>query len=451
MGNPVPEWTSAAGEPLSHAIGRLGEREAAFFLGQEGWVVLYGPGGSQRFPRGGTQRVHQPTTKGLDLIAFNPKDGSVLILDNKAGGGAHAVNDVSAFTSDLGKKLKNRIAKLERGRAHLPPWALKDMDRSIAALKEAEGALAGKGKWPSKVRLAISNAAGNATGLSKELAKQLADKGIHFIDVNAAKKVAAPSKLRRGILRAAAQRMRQKTAGAELKALEKLAGRRVAGATGRAGVEALEKAAAKATGKALLRAGAKAAARRTMSLLPVVGWGFAAKDAVAGVEDILRGHTARGLAGIGMAVADVGSDLLHIGNAVSGVGGTALSLGLQGGLIAGQLGIEMDRLKEKMDELQKEIRDKGRVPDDRRLRDEFGLDEEAIADLKKSIAEQDSAPPTADDLPPPPDWGQGWDLEWPEGPQPPPQPKLHHAPGRIVPPPTAPAGPSVPFWNQPIA
>ncbi|TCI00774.1 hypothetical protein EJV46_00920 [Roseococcus sp. SYP-B2431] len=447
MGNPVPEWTSATGEPLSHAIGRLGEREAAFFLGQEGWVVLYGPGGSQRFPRSGTQRVHQPTTKGLDLIAFNPKDGSVLILDNKAGGGAHVVNDVSAFTSDLAKKLKNRITKLERGRAHLPPWALKDMDRGIAALKEAEQALAGKGKWPSKVRLAISNAAGNATGLSKELAKQLADKGIHFIDVNAAKKLATPSKVRRGILRATAHRLRQKTAGQELKALEKLAGRRVAGAAGRAGVEALEKAAAKATGKALLRAGAKAAARRTMSLLPVVGWGFSAKDAVAGVEDILRGHTARGLAGIGMAVADVGSDLVHVGNAVSGVGGTALSLGLQGALVAGQLGIEMDRMKDKMEELQKEIRDKGRIPDDRHLRDEFGLDEEAIADLKKSIAEQDSSPPTPDDLPPPPDWGQEWDMEWPEPPPPPP----HHAPGKPVPPPAAPTGPNAPFWNQPIA
>jgi hypothetical protein len=263
MGTPVPEWTSATGEPLSHAIGRLGEREAAFFLGQEGWVVLYGPGGSQRFPRSGTRRVHQPTTKGLDLIAFNPKDGSVLILDNKAGGGAHVVDDVSAFTSDLRKKLQNRIAKLERGRAHLPPWALKDMDRGIDALKQAEQSLGGKGKWPSKVRLAVSNAAGNATGISKELAQKLAGKGIHFIDVNAVRQVAAPSKVRRGILRAAAQRLRRKTAAEELKALEKMAGRRVAGAAGRASAEALEKAAAKATGKLLLRAGAKAAARRT--------------------------------------------------------------------------------------------------------------------------------------------------------------------------------------------
>src|SRR5688572_4502405 len=224
MGTPVPAWTTATGEPLAHAIGRLGEREAAFFLGKEGWVVLYGPGGSQRFPRGGTLKVHQPTTKGLDLIAFNPKDGSVLILDNKAGGAApHLVDDVSAFTNDLRKKLQNRIAKLERGRAHLPPWARKDMDRGINALKQAAGSLAGHGSWPQSVRLAVSNAAGNATGISKDLARKLSGKGIQFIDMNVAKQVASPTKARRGILKAAASRFRKQATELELKALQKAA------------------------------------------------------------------------------------------------------------------------------------------------------------------------------------------------------------------------------------
>jgi len=453
MGIPVPEWTSATGEPLSHAIGRLGERDAAFFLGKEGWVVMYGPGGSQRFPRSGTLRVHQPTTKGLDLIAFNPKDGSILILDNKAGGGAHLVDDVSAFTSKLRQKLQNRIGKLERGRSHLPGWATKHMDLVIAELKQAEQALAGNGKWPAKVRLAVSNAAGNATGITKDLARKLAGKGIHFLDMNAVKAVASPGKVRRGIIKAAAGRMRKAAAAAELKALEKLAARKAAAkAATRAGAEALEKAAAKATGKALLRASAKAAARRTASLLPIIGWGFSARDAVAGVEDIFRGHTARGLAGIGMAAGDVASDFLHLGDAVSGVGGTALSLGVQGGLIAGQLAIEMDRMKDKMDALQKEIHDKGKLPDDRRLHDEFGLDDEAIADLKKSIAEQDTASPTEDDLPPPPDWGQEEELDWPEEPSNSP-PHSPATPLRPLPPSRGPVSPpsNVPFWNQPIA
>jgi hypothetical protein len=456
MGVPVPEWKSASGEPLSHAIGRLGEREAAFFLGQEGWVVLYGPGGSQRFPRSGTRRVHQPTTKGLDLIAFNPKDGSVLILDNKAGRAAHAVDDVSAFTSRLRQKLQNRIGKLERGRAHLPPWAVKDMDRGIAALKQAEQALGGKGKWPETVRLAVSNAAGNASGISNDLARKLAGQGIHFIDMNVVKAVASPTSLRRGIIRAAAARFRREAAGAELKALEKLATRKVGGkAAARAGGEAMEMAVAKATGKALLRASAKAAARRTASLLPIIGWGFSARDAVAGVEDIMRGQTARGLAGISMAVGDVASDFLHIGDAVSGVGGTALSLGVQGGLIAGQLAVEMDRMKDKMDELQKEIRDRGGLPEERRLRDEFGLDDEAIAELKKGLAEQDTKPPTEDDLPPPPDWGQEEDLEWSEPPARslPQGSRAPALPGRTAPLPPRPMSPpsDVPFWDQPIA
>lgn len=460
MGIPVPEWTSASGEYLQHAIGRLGERDAAFMLGRDGWIVLYGPGGSTRMPRGGTRRVHQPTTKGLDLIAFNPKDGSVLILDNKAGSsGGKVIDDVGAFTKDLRRKLLNRIAKLERGKAHLPPWAVKDMDRALKSLKQAERSLGGVGSWPGKVRLAVSNAGGKYTGLSKDLTKKLAGQGIHFIDMNTVKKVATPSKVRRGILHAAAKRFRGQAASAELKALEKLAVRKAGGkAVARAGAEALEKAVAKATGKALLRAGAKAALKRTASLLPVIGWGFAAKDAVAGVEDILRGHTARGLAGIGMAVGDVGSDFVHIGNIVSGVGGTALSLGLQGGLIAGQLKLEMDRLQEKFDRLLQEIRDSGAIPDDRRLHEEFEMDDEAIQELKQGIASQDTTPPDASDLPPPPDWGQDEELSWPEGrpeiipdveraPLQPPRPGLRPPPfPRPVP---TPVGPN--FWDQPIA
>ena len=129
--------------------------------------------------------------------------------------------------------------------------------------------------YTSKVKLAVSNAAGNATGISKDLARKLASKGIHFIDVNAAKAVAKPSKLRRGIVRAVVSGLRKAAGAGELKALQKLALRKAAG---RAGVEAMEKAVAKATGKALLRAGAKAAARRTASLLPIIGWGFSARD-----------------------------------------------------------------------------------------------------------------------------------------------------------------------------
>ena len=445
MANPAPEWTHATGEYLNHAIGRLGERDAAFFLGQNGWVVMYGPGGSTRFPRNSPLRVHQPTTKGLDMIAFNPHDGTVLILDNKAGGAAGVIDEVSAFEKDFAKKLKNRIGKLERAKAGLPGWAAKDMEKVIGELKQAERALAGNGKWPAKVRLAVSNAAGNATGMSGRLAKKLSGHGIQFLDISRMKAVAKPTKARQAAIKAVVGRLRRATSKAELEALEKLAEHRITGkGAARVGAEVLEKTVAKATGKALLRASAKAAARRTASLLPIIGWGFSARDAACGVEDILRGHTARGLAGIGMAIADVSSDLLHLGDAVSGVGGTALSLGIQGGLVAGQLALEMDRAKEKMEALEQEIHDKGTVPDDRRLRDEFGLDDEAIADLKKNMTQPDTTPPTANDLPPPPDWGgPEEDREWPDLPTP-------AAPNQPVPL-IVPAPGNIPFWQQPIA
>ena len=449
MGKPPTEWVSATGEYLNHAIGRFGERDAAFFLGQNGWLVMYGPGGSTRFPRSSPLKVHQPTTKGLDMIAFNPHDGTVLILDNKAGGAGGVIDEVSAFEQNLGKKLKNRIAKLERGRAGLPSWASKDMDKVIDELKHAERALAGKGKWPSKVRLAVSNAGGNAGGMSSRLAKKLGGKGIHFLDINGMKAVAKPTKARQVAVKAVVSRLRKATTKAELEALEKLAEHRLArrGAA-RLGAEALEKAVAKATGKALLRAGAKAAARRTMSLLPIIGWGFSARDAACGVEDILRGHTARGLSGIGMAIADVGSDFLHLGDAVSGVGGTALSLGVQGGLIAGQLALEMDRAKDKTEKLQQEIHDKGTLPDDKRLREEFGLDDEGIADLKNSIAKPDTSAPNEEDLPPPPDWGGPEEnREWPDPPAVTPGAGLPNQPTPVP----VPAPQGVPFWKQPIA
>jgi len=451
MTSPHLDWTSAEGEYLQHAVGRYGEQTLGFHLGQDGYIILYGPGGTTRFPRADTRKVHQPTTKGLDMIAYHPKTGEILILDNKAGAAGGAIDDVSAFTRDLRKKLLNRIAKLERGRAHLPPAAQKHLDDALKSLKQAERALGGHGAWPKKVSLAVANAAGAARGIAPELAKKLSRFGIRFIDVNAARSAARAPKTGRLIAKAAASRLRRAAAGAELGFLKGVA-KQAAGkaATGKA----MGKAVAKATGKLLLRAAASKAAKRTASLLPVIGWGFAAKDAVAGVEDILRGHAARGMAGVGMAISDVASDFLHIGDAVSGVGGTALSLGAQGALIAGQLAIEMDRMKEKMQALQDEIERTGKLPDERRLREEFDLDDEAIADLRKEMAQAESTEPDEEDLPPPPDWGQQWEEIWPE-------PPIHRSPApspvhRDIPAPRprapvpAPPGPP-PFWNENIA
>src|SRR5262249_11839713 len=202
-------------------------------------------------------------------------------------------------------------------------------------------------------------------------------------DMNKAVAVIRPRLISRVRGNAAATRFRKQAIEAELKALKKLAGKRAGGLVKTRVGKALERAIPKTVGKMLLRASAKKAAKRVGSLVPVIGWYFNAKDAAAGVEDILRGHTARGLAGIGLAGADLAAELLHVGDAVSGVGGTALSLGVQGGLMAGQIGIEMDRLKDKMEELQREMERLDGLPDEGRLRDYYEMDDDAIAELKQ--------------------------------------------------------------------
>src|SRR5262249_31169624 len=110
----------AEGEYFNHGIGRLGEQTVADWLGTNGYVIMYGPGRSTRPPRGSPYRVHQPTTKGLDIIAFRPSDGEILVLDNKAGIGGGSVTEVGAFSNSLRDKLSNRIDKILGARTGLP-------------------------------------------------------------------------------------------------------------------------------------------------------------------------------------------------------------------------------------------------------------------------------------------------------------------------------------------
>jgi hypothetical protein len=155
--------------------------------------------------------------------------------------------------------------------------------------------------------------------------------------------------------------------------------------------------------KFLLRASARKAAKRAASLVPLAGWAFAGADAYNGVEDIFRGRAARGIAGIGMAIADVASDFLHLGDAISGVGGTALSLGAQGALMAGQIKVELDRAQEKLEALSREIESSGKLPSGDRLKTEYELDDDAIAELKREYeTPSDWEEPSEQELPPPP-------------------------------------------------
>ncbi|MFO0979790.1 MAG: DUF4157 domain-containing protein [Planctomycetaceae bacterium] len=141
----------------------------------------------------------------------------------------------------------------------------------------------------------------------------------------------------------------------------------------------------KIIGRRLARLAASKTAKRALSLAPIVGWGFSAKDAWAGMKDAMHGHVSRGLAGIGCAAGDVASDLLHGADVLTGPGGTAASLAIQAGTITCQVVIELERSKERMQELQQEIERTGKLPPDERLKDYYEMDDEAIKELKESM------------------------------------------------------------------
>jgi hypothetical protein len=364
--------------------------------GENGWEFFDGAGS------------HLPNADGFDGIAYNRRTGETILYDNKdflgrlRGDGTRGPAYVGssradALTRNLEHNLEEAINRLERAAPAMHPEGRASLEKVLNGLREARTALKTGHGWPGTVSLAITNAGGDVARISPKLERA----GIKFIDARLLRLVGKPTKEGRLALRSLRKLLRKATSDAELDALKKLAARR---AREVAEKKAAKSALGKAIDKTLLRLGAGRAAKRASQLIPFVGAGFAVPDAYAGMEDILRGHTARGLAGIGMAVGDVAAQFLNIGDAVSGVGGTMLDVAAQGVLAAGQLALAMDRAKEKMEELQQEIERRG-LPDDRRLRDEFGLDDEAIQDLRQSLQSTEPATePTPQDLPDEPSW-----------------------------------------------
>ncbi len=138
----------------------------------------------------------------------------------------------------------------------------------------------------------------------------------------------------------------------------------------------------------LTRIAASRTARRAASLIPVLGWGFAGKDAYEGLRDIFRGNVARGLSGVGCAAVDVASDVLHLGDAVGVVKGTVKSITNQVGTTACQVAIEVSRAEGRMRELYQEIARTGMLPSDSRLRKYYDMDDEAIRELRAVLQQR---------------------------------------------------------------
>lgn len=396
-----PETNSWVKGNVRHLKGYAGEQSMGFYFGERGYFIVEGPSGA-----GG----HSITSHGFDGVAFNPETKDLIIYDNKAYKKLGSVGSASAIEKNLEQNMEElieRVSKSSAGR-EMPHSGeiLQQLRRALKAVKEGKG-------WPKSVRLAISNASGN----SLKISKKLSGAGIKWINHNDLRGIQrarySDPKMKRIL-----KEFDERAARWEKEAAEKITERearlvekRVGKAVAEHGALFAEKRLPKIIAKLLLNKSAKAAAHRAATFIPIAGWAFDAEDAYHGVQDIFRGHTARGLAGLGLAVGSVAADFLNLGDAVSGVGGTALAIAAHGAIMAGQIGVEMERAQGKMDELQKEIADKGQLPPDQRLRDYYDLDDDAIRDLKNDFAKPDNAPeqplelpplPEEDDYPPPP-------------------------------------------------
>jgi hypothetical protein len=406
MGKPIPKaleydevtgvWKRLNKDAVAKARGYAGEQSMGFWFGERGYFIVEGPSG----PGG-----HNTSAKGLDGVAYHPGKKELVIYDNKALREAGAVSKASAITENLEENLKKLIKKVEgiagREGVDAMPHAeaiLRDLKQALRAVKSGKG-------WPKNVRLAVSGASGQAT----KVGRKLGTAGIVFIEYNELSKIRGAPWQRNPAMKTAVEQISKDTRKLEFEAAKKLSQaeerriiQRVGNAVKSHAAAFVEKRMPKIITKFVMSASAKKAAKRAASLVPLAGWAFAGKDAYHGVEDILRGHTARGLAGIGLSIVDVGADFVHLGDAISGVGGTVASLGIQAGTIAGQVAIEVERLKEKMQQLNEEIAKNGTLPPDGRLREEFDLDDDDIKKLKDEFNKEDDEPEPALELPPPP-------------------------------------------------
>jgi hypothetical protein len=151
-----------------HAKGYLGEQTAGFLLGQKGYVILAGPGGSAG---------HGITTPGLDGAAYNSMTDDLLIYDNKSFRRGGNIGSATAITTNLAHNIDQLIHGLNASRVQLPPEAVLILDRALPRLLVARQSLSGSCVWPANCRLAVTAEAGNSTGVGPKL------KGVIFVDI----------------------------------------------------------------------------------------------------------------------------------------------------------------------------------------------------------------------------------------------------------------------------
>jgi hypothetical protein len=151
--------------PPSLARGYAGEQSMGFFLGERGYFFVEGPSGS-----GG----HGVTASGFDGVAFNPTSRHLIIYDNKAYARAGNVGGATAIdpARNLAQNLDALILRVQ---------TMNDMPNQaeiLDLLRQTRFAVQSGGTWPRNVDIAVSNASGQASGVSP----RLAGSGIRFID-----------------------------------------------------------------------------------------------------------------------------------------------------------------------------------------------------------------------------------------------------------------------------
>jgi hypothetical protein len=168
IARPVGIACEDKGPTAAHAGGAMGELDAGFGLGKLGFDIVLGPAG----PGG-----HKLTANGLDIVAYNPKTGELLLVDNKASGGTKPVGDASAITRNLRESLNSAIAEVKA----LDPFP---HQKAIVGMLEAtRAALRGKGRGKAKLPAAVTLVVTNAGGFHERISKKLEKKGIKFIDL----------------------------------------------------------------------------------------------------------------------------------------------------------------------------------------------------------------------------------------------------------------------------
>jgi hypothetical protein len=238
--------------------------------------------------------------------------------------GKTSVDSATALRENLIQNLEQQIERIEAHRAagHEIPHA----DNILKMLKEVKAAAhAGKG-WPGMVKLYVYGASGRVKRLARKLVTPRGELKIEFKSWKDLTKARKPwyqnpaAKKAIQDLDKEVLRLEKEAAEAIIKReARELATKKIEKVAAQWGVKFVEKRLPKLIAEGLLKRSAKAAARRALSLAPVVGWGLDAQDAYHGIEDIFRGHVARGFAGIGLAVGDVAADFLYLGDAISGV------------------------------------------------------------------------------------------------------------------------------------